>query len=472
MEFNPNSKLNLVHLVTEYETKSRNGDNIYLDEKTFIDLIRYYEQNYFFEKALEVSDLALEQYRYSAELLIKRASLLLTVKQSDLAMNSLDQAETFSPEGIDVHILRAKVLLATKRHTEALDIIRRLKDTNDVLCEELYLTEAMIYESCKDFESMYRVLTDCLKINPNNKVALEMIMSCIEVLRNYDDSETLHQKLLDLDPYIYMAWYNLGNTFSSIGEYCKAIEAYEYSFIINPEFEDAYLECVEMCVQIGDYNKALKFNLEYLEQFGEDEETYARIGICYLHLGILKEAKKNLRKSLKLDPYNEDVQYHLAKTLLENNEYTQALNMINKALSTDSSVEEYLCLKGEILAQLDEVDTADYFFRKAETTGPERTEIWMKHAMFLFKIGEYQKALQTLEQAEENAEGMELEYGKIACLLKLNFKPQAVSCLQNALVEDFCKHKYLYDFDSDLNKVSYIAEMIEYYRGESDIVSL
>lgn len=466
MEYNPNSKHSLVHLVTEYESMSRNGDSIYLEEKTYIDLVQYYELNYFYEKALEVAELALEQYQYSANLHVRRASLLLAVKRSDQAMTSLEKAEVYAPAGLDIQILRAKVLMTTKNYSEALQLVDKIKNVDKDRLHEILLLEAVIYENLKDFSKMYDILVDCLKLNPNNEEALEKIMLCIEVLRNFEDSEHLHQLLLDFDPYNYMAWYNLGNTFASTGEYPKAIEAFEFAFIINPDFEDAYLECIDMCMQIRDFNRALKFNLEFLEQFGDDEEVYARLGECYLNTGALKEAKKALKKSLKLDAYNDQVYFLLAKCQLLNEEYPQALKCIDKAMALDSNIEEYFAVKAQILYQIGDYDAADYYFRQAEEIGPEITDTWINHAIFLFRINETERALCVLEEAEFQAEGSEISYGKVACLLKMGFKSRAISELQTILQEDFSKSTFLYKIDPKLSNVNFISEMIDYYKGE------
>ncbi len=466
MEYNPNPKHSLVHLVTEYESMSRNGDSIYLEEKTYIELVQYYELNYFYERALEVAELALEQYQYSANLHVRRASLLLAVKRSDQAMTSLEKAEVYAPAGLDIQILRAKVLMTTKNFSEALQLVNKLKDVEKERLPEILLLEAIIYENLKDFSKMYDVLVDCLKLNPNNEEALEKIMLCIEVLRNFEDSEHLHQLLLDFDPYNAMAWFNLGNTFASTGEYPKAIEAFEFAFIINPDFEEAYLECIDMCMQVRDFKRAIKFNHEFLDQFGDDEEIHARLGECYLNEGDLKEAKKSLKKSLKLDAYNDQVYYLLAKCHLLSEDYLQALKCIDKAMSFDASIEEYFAVKAQIHFNLGDFDAADYYFRQAEEIGPEITETWINHAIFLFQINETERALSILEEAEFQAEGSEIAYGKIVCLLKMGFKSRAISELQMILQEDFSKSTFMYKMDPKLHDVNFISEMIDYYKGE------
>ncbi len=467
MEFNPNPKSSLVHLVTEYESMSQNGDMMYLNEKSYLLLIGYYEQLLIYDKALEVTDQALTQHPHSVDLHVRKASLLLAVKQSDQVIGMLNQPDTSFLLGSEIQIIRAKVFICNKKYSEALKLIGQMKRTNSSnSLEELLLIEASVYENLKEFSKMYDVLVECLKINPNNIEALEKIMLCIEILRNFDDSEHLHQALIDFDPYNFMAWFNLGNTFASTGEYAKAIEAYEFSFIINEEFEEAYLEAIDICSQVKDYSRALKFSYDYVDYFGEDEENLTRIGEYLIHLDRPQEAKKYLSRAIKLDPYNDQANFLMSKALSQMGLWEKSLIWIDKALQIDESYEEYLAHKATVLYFLGDFDRADYYFKKAEEAGPEIMFTWFHHAKFLFKIGEVKKALRILEEAEFHSEGEELAYGKVACLLELGQQAEALKALQILLQDAHEKHSVLFVFNPELMHKNFINEMITYYKGE------
>jgi tetratricopeptide (TPR) repeat protein len=52
----------------------------------------------------------------------------------------------------------------------------------------------------------------------------------MESQRSYHQGIEYLKVLLDKDPYADLAWYNLGQALSCIGEYDDALSAYEYSF--------------------------------------------------------------------------------------------------------------------------------------------------------------------------------------------------------------------------------------------------
>lgn len=93
-----------------------------------------------------------------------------------------------------------------------------------------------------------------------------------------------------------MAWYNLGHAYSCLGEYEKAVEALEYSFLINSHFEQGYLDCAELCLQVNMYEKALRCYQEANEMFGPDAELIVYIAECLIKLNRHKEAKLKLQK--------------------------------------------------------------------------------------------------------------------------------------------------------------------------------
>src|SRR5690606_22624009 len=133
---------------------------------------------------------------------------------------------------------------------------------------DIALCEAYLYEKQKQYEKMFEALKEALRIDPSNEEALEKIWWSVENCKMYDESIVFHKELLDRDAYSYLAWFNLGQGHSCNGDYEEAIEAMEYSFLINPDFELGYLECAETCIQIGKYEQALRIYRELIDNFG------------------------------------------------------------------------------------------------------------------------------------------------------------------------------------------------------------
>ena len=60
----------LINLVSEFELSFDKGELGYMEEKVYHQLLDYYEDEYLFEKALMVVDMAIDQFKYRSEFYI------------------------------------------------------------------------------------------------------------------------------------------------------------------------------------------------------------------------------------------------------------------------------------------------------------------------------------------------------------------------------------------------------------------
>ncbi|HEX5624958.1 MAG TPA: tetratricopeptide repeat protein, partial [Saprospiraceae bacterium] len=304
----------LSRLITEFEEQGSILTKDHWEEKSYIRLIQHYEKHCQFDKALEVTDLALRLYKYKPDFHLIQAKLLITSQKPLAAISVLEHAYTLAPFDQEIPLLKAKAYAISQQFDQSLRIISDLKcallkaDLTEIL-----LVEAFIYETMKDFNKMFDTLRDALILNPNNHEALEQIWVSVEFSKKYEESVRLHQEIIDKNPYSYLAWYNLGHAYSCLGEYDKAVEALEYSFLINPHFEQGYLDCAELCLQISQHEKALRCYQEANDMFGPDAELIVYIAECLIKLERFKEAKLKLQKAVYHDPYNEEIFFYLGE---------------------------------------------------------------------------------------------------------------------------------------------------------------
>lgn len=451
-------------LANEFESMSKRGNQTYFEDRHLFQLIDFYENEYSLEKAMEVTDFALEQYQYRIDFYIIKIRLFIKIGELHSALELLEQAENISPMEWELKLMKCRILSKMKNHGQALAYISELKAVNTSEHDyiDLLMEESFVYEKMKDFTQMYNVLDEVLQIKPDHSEALEHIWMCVEICKNYKDSIQLHERLINNNPYIYQAWYNLGHAYSCLGEYEKSIEALEYSFIINPEFEFGYKDCAELCYQVKNYEKALEVFLEYNEKFGPEAEVLICLGQCYLALNMYKEARKALKKSSKLDPYSDEVYYFLGLCDLHQKSYLSATRNFQRAISIEDRREEYYASIAQAYCFLEEFEKADYYYRKATETGPEQAEYWYEHASFFIKLGHYKAAMDILDEAEYYSCSPELLYSRAACLMLTNRKEEGLAVLHDALTDDFNAYEKLFELCPSLSNDDDIKAIIEY----------
>lgn len=457
----------LINLVSEFELMIESNSLGYLDEKDFFQIITYYEKNYLIEKAIEVVDYAIEQYSYRSEFLISKARLLLILEQNEEAVKVLDAAEIISPFENEIQLLRARALTGLGFSKEANEILQGMMQyVGKTDLADIYLAESYIHEKEKNFTKMYDVLKEALSFDPEHPECLERIWISVELSRRYFESIALHQKLVDKQPYNALAWYNLGQSFASIGEYEKAIEAIEYAFIINKDMEVAYIECAELCSLIKNHEKALSIYEEANSYFGPESELLVCIAICQIELNNFLSAKASLFTALSLDPYNEEIYFYLGECYVKEKNWHSAINAYTKALSIEDGREEFHGSIAMTYIQLGRYDKAAEHLTLASSIAPEDPKYWFQHSCLLIKSKKYNEALILLDEAEEESFDPTLLYARAACLNFLGEKKEALKILDEVLLESFELHNALFEIDPQLKFDKEILSIINYYEGE------
>ena len=454
-------------LISQYEAMQENESPIYLTEREFHRLIEYYHEEYLIQQAIEATDVAIAQYPYCADFLLAKAQLLLISDKPYRAMRYLDRADAVSPNELQSALLRARAFSEVGEHNQAIELLNQAEkfaSSEDKV--EIYLCTAAVYENMRLYDEMFDSLVNIFEIDPAHTEALERIWVSVELSKRYEESIHLHKSIIDIDPFCFQAWFNLGHAYACIGEYQKAITSIEYSFLVNSDFELGYIDCAELCCQEQMYDKALEIYAELSERFGADSDNLVRIAECLYHINNYEKSLDTLVEALHLDPYNDEVYYLLGKCFLKQNKIHNAVGALVKAIELEDRREEYYAELALAYTAMGENKKADFYFSKATEVGPEQDQHWVQHCKFLIGIGDYSKALDVIEEADYHTFSSELMYCKAICLLRLDARKKALKVLGEALTDHFEIHSILYEIFPGLENDDEIVSIVKYYEGE------
>src|SRR5690348_9753727 len=96
----------LHELLKQYNNLRAGKSHSFLEEEAFERIIEYFDEKDDFAKALEATDTGLDYFPYSAQLLIKKADLLLVSRKYYEALEILEKAALFDSTNIDLYILK------------------------------------------------------------------------------------------------------------------------------------------------------------------------------------------------------------------------------------------------------------------------------------------------------------------------------------------------------------------------------
>ncbi|MCU0348508.1 MAG: tetratricopeptide repeat protein [Saprospiraceae bacterium] len=464
---NYNDRQAIFNLISKYEDMLERSQVKFTNHQSYHVLVDYYERECLLDRALEVVNHALAQTGHETSFCLRKAELLLEKKDALQALSLLDQVEARKPGLLRAAILRAEGLAMMGLHSQGLALLDAVKySTSGPDLAKVYVCEALIYDSLKEYERMFYVLKAALDEDPSNTEALSRMWYVVEYARKHEESLALHERIVDADPYNALAWYNIGASQAYLCNYEAAIEAYEFAYLSKDDFEFAYRECAEVCLLTLNYHKALGCYQDVLERFEPDADLFLNIGKCYAELGNHVVARDFFQRAVAFDSFMAEAHYHIGKCFGRQKDWLRAVGAFQKAVKLEEKNEDFLGALAEAYCQTGNLKKALEYFREAADTAPEVPSHWVNLAQFLMKHHRFEDALEVLDEADENAWGPELLYCRSACLFEMGNKSEALLVLEEALYEDFDAHTTLFRLLPVLEKDKEVKAVIAIFQPE------
>ena len=460
--------LDLIAFVEEYETNLLNGKITYLTDREYQDIISYYEEEGEYQQAINVINTVVEQYAFRADYLALKARMLIKQGLMYDALQVIEKAESIAPNDIELQLLKVNIYIHSKRLDDAIILIEDLKKyASKQELEDVLVAESYFYESVQEFELMFQCLKNALMLNPDHQEALYLMAASVEQSKNFEESILLHKVIVENHPYNYLAWFNLGHSLANVGEYKRAIEALEYSYITNPQFEAGYLDCAECCMDQTEYEQALDIYNEYLEIFGPDFDLMMSISECQFELGLVDQAKRSLFKAIEMDAYSDEAYFLLAKCYMYNEDWRSAVKVLRKSISLESEIEEYYHALGKCYISLEDKGRAIYYLRRAATTGSELASYWEDLVKYLIKHHEYVQALGIIDESAQYTFSHRLQYLEAACHIGLSNVKKGLKLLEEALLDSYQDHVVLQETHDHIYRHKDVISIVHYYKDDN-----
>ncbi len=465
MNQNNQDQIVLLNLVTNFEDLSNKGEIGVYSKEEFVQLINFYKNKNDLEKALETTDIAIGQFKYITKFYLIKSKLLIESHKPKQALKQIKYCEKISEYDFDVKLTKAKALSMIGKVENVVGLLNELKSFASIDNRvDICLIKAYNCEYSEDYEGMFELLKEALKLEPSNKEALDRMMSATLLTKKYFESIDFYKKLIDENPYNHIAWYNMGQIHSVLSEYEKAIDSIEYSFIIDSNFEDGYLQYSELCNQMGLFRNAAKVYEEYLEKFEADSEVYVNLASSYINLGVLKKAKKNIYKSIENDPYNDEAYFLLGEIFRKQEKWQNALNAYHKAAELDDYREEYLAALAETYFKLKDYRKTEYYFDQLISMDTPEEIYYVKYISFLIGVEKYTKAFEIAKKSEDLVYSPQIEYLISVIYFKMNNRKKGLYHLDSALNDDdLGDNRIFFDLAPELKEDKDVTSIIEYH---------
>ncbi len=438
MKENPHSQdRDLIReLLNQYDNLKKGRNSSFLEEEAFEKIINHFEENEDMAKALEASELAIERYPYSSNLLIKKADILLTNRQYRKALEILEQAALFDSSDINLYILKTDVYLAMDQQQKAVDLLKEalsLFEGEEKL--ELLFELADVYDDYEEFDKVFDCLKMILEQDPNNEEALYKICFWTDFTGRNEEGIRLHKQIIDDFPYNELAWFNLAAAYQGLKLYEKAVDAYLYAVTIEEKFDYAYRNMGDAYIRLRKYKEAIEA-LEKVTELAKPEDViYEAIGHCYDRLKNYAQARFYYRKASHLNHEDSKLFYKIACTYFNEHQWESCVKQLENAMKLHKLQPEYNLLMGECKMELGLMKDAIQFFSNAVRIRPRNVSGWEALIRCLYKAVYLDEALEQADAALRvtNEKPIFLYY-KAAILLAAAKTKEALLQLENAML--------------------------------------
>jgi tetratricopeptide (TPR) repeat protein len=311
----------------------------------------------------------------------------------------------------------------------------------------------------EDFEASFRSLVKVLEQNPSNEMAYSRLWMCMELTETYEAGIKVSLDIIDRSPYSYWAWYNLGHAYLQLGLFEKAFEAYDYAIVINEYFEFAYRDIIACLFRMENYDLAKRYIDDYKNLFDTDAEVLMWEGECYEYEGEQEKARTFYADALKIDNMDGRLHYRIGVTYANEEKWKAAQKSFENAYHLNKESEEFCIALAEVYNQLDEVELAYSFYKKAILISPEETITWISYLEFLIDEEDYETAVETLEDAKRYSNDPLFDFCEVALNL-LSGRRQEGLVMLIQLLEDGHDALKLFELAPELNEDIEIRNLI------------
>ena len=158
-------------------------------------------------------------------------------------------SEAFNNRGI-LYALFDELDLALNDMNKAIELNPQIEDG--------YYNRAMILEALGEIDEAIKDYTSALREKPNDKVIMLSLSNLYQEKEDYLKSQSILEKIIDIDPNYYAAYYNLGNLHLDLGNYGQAVKYYTKTLNIEPDYVNAYINRAAAYWNMKEYDFACK----------------------------------------------------------------------------------------------------------------------------------------------------------------------------------------------------------------------
>ncbi len=251
------------------------------------------------------------------------------------------------------------------------------------------------YQMNKEYYKAIDDFNTVIKLNPNHSRAYNRLGVCKIGLGDYKNAITDLEKAISIDSTYSEPHQNLFTAEVRLGNYEKAVQIADKVISFDVDSTANYGKGV-LLIELEHYEEALEELKKSIAKGFDEAKVYNYMGVAHFRLGDYSSAKVSYLKALELEN-NEYLYYNnLADTYYHLEEYNKAVNMYNRCASFKEFAEDAETLKyfARTLRITNNYEEALQRIDQAITLSPNDAEVYDIKGLIKHDMGEYATAIE------------------------------------------------------------------------------
>jgi len=445
-QYNFHEDEEIVEAIQRYEEMLKTGEMYYFDVFQIEHIIDNYIEEGKLYPALKVVDLGLIQHPASLNILIKKASILFNLGETNTALSLIENLLLIEDSNPELFLMKGSAHLALSDLLNAKKSFDKAVKFTFENREEIYFNIGYSYEQAGHFKKALSYFSKVHQLNGRFDAVLYEMAYCYEKVGDNYKSIEYYNKYIDIDTFSDTAWFNLGIVYNKIEKHRKAAEAYEYSLVINDDFPSAWFNLGNTYMLRRKFDKAIEAFVRFLKYEDSSDDICCMIGDCYIQTRNHSLAFEYYQKAISFNKQNDRAWFGSGLIMKINNDYHAAYKYLRKAVNIDEKNSDYWFFIAKICGKLNLFTETTEAYEKVCELAPGRLSSWLKYSELLHHKGMIIRAIHILETGLiYHPLNALLHYRLSAYYLESLNEKNAVKHLKKALLVDSSHHNYLFE---------------------------
>jgi tetratricopeptide (TPR) repeat protein len=277
-----------------------------------------------------------KEFPSSPAVLKLQGAQLLAEKKLDAARAAYAKAAQLAPNDIEAAGgLAPNDLLTGKGKDAVAQIEARLKTTAPT--SSFLILAAQTYGASGNVAKAEEMLKKAIELDPARLQAYTMLGTLYLGQKRIADAKEQFQEIVNRNPKSVAAHTMLAMLLEFEGKTLEAEQAYQRVLAINPRAPVAANNLAWILVASGrNLDQALQLAQAAQQQLTDEPHVNDTLGWIYYHKDMAPQAIRHLESSIKVDPSDPTVHYHLGMAYLKDGQRDKARKELERALAANA----------------------------------------------------------------------------------------------------------------------------------------